>query len=46
MIDELEQMFGCTYAENPVGFIVCAVIMCWMIKQIFGFAYWLLGGKK
>lgn len=45
MLDDLETLFGTTYADNPVGFVICSCILLWIIYQVFSIAYKILGGK-
>ena len=45
LITYLDNLIGISYETNPVGYIVCCLILIWFIYEAFTLLYKILGLK-
>lgn len=46
MLTYLDELIGSTYSDNPVGYVICCLLIIWFIYQLFTLLYVLLGLNK
>ena len=43
MLTFLNSLIGFSYDDNPVGYVLCFMLVCWMLYLMIQFLYSLLG---